>query len=256
MSAEVKILIRGYTNADTISEMGEERNCPTITLIREGDFTMIVDPGVLEDQQTLIDALSKEGISVNDVDMICITHSHIDHYRNIGMFPNAKVLEYFGIWDKNKVHSWSEQFSPNIQVLRTPGHTRTDITLFVTTQEGIVAICGDVFWKEEYPPDPQDDQFAVDPDELKNSRELVIKIADWIVPGHGDKYKIKKTSVLEEGHPKFIQSFIKPTSTCKKCRGLMDSKEKCLCRPWLCYKCCECGLDCDLCSCSHRRYNR
>jgi len=51
---------------------------------------MIVDPGVLESQQILIDKLKEQELSVNDINIVCITHSHIDHYRNIGMFPEAK----------------------------------------------------------------------------------------------------------------------------------------------------------------------
>ena len=67
------------------------------------------------------------------------------------MFSRAKTLEYFGLWKKESVEDWPEQFSPHIQILKTPGHDYTGITLFVTTVEGVVAICGDVFWKENYP---------------------------------------------------------------------------------------------------------
>ena len=147
MPAEVKILIKGFTNADAVAVTGEEKTQPTITLVRDGKLVMVVDPGILESQQILVDALQKEDLTVEDVNIVCITHSHIDHYRNIGMFPKAKVLEYFGLWAKDGVEDWSKNFSTNIQVLRTPGHDYTGITLFVTTDEGIVAICGDVFWK-------------------------------------------------------------------------------------------------------------
>lgn len=88
MSAQVKVLIEGYTNADSKAESGgEEKTCPTVSLVRDGDLIMVVDPGILESQQILVDALQKQGLGVDDVNMVCITHSHIDHYRNIGMFP-------------------------------------------------------------------------------------------------------------------------------------------------------------------------
>ena len=255
MSAEVKILIEGYTNADSAAETGEEKTQPTITLVRDGDLVMVVDPGILESQQVLIDALDKEGLTIDDVGVVCITHSHIDHYRNIGMFPNAKTLEYFGVWDKNTFQNWSEQFSPDIQILRTPGHDKTDITLFVTTNDGIVAICGDVFWKENYPQDPRDDTFASNPVELGHSREIVLKMADWIIPGHGKMYKTERGQVQEveemPGATGIKES--KTMTVCKKCGRSINKKEKCLCRPWLCLNCCQCGLDCDLCGCSHKR---
>lgn len=185
--AEVKILIQGYTTADS-KEDTQEKTCPTITLIKDKDIVMVVDPGVLENQDVLVDALKKEGLSVGDVNIVCITHSHIDHYRNIGMFPSAKTLEFYGLWHKNTVEDWEEQFTKDIKIIKTPGHDSTGITLFVKTNEGTVAICGDVFWKENY---PEEDPYANDPQKLKEIRKKIIELADWIIPGHGGIYKVK-----------------------------------------------------------------
>ncbi len=187
--AEVKVLIPGYTGADSAAAGGEYKTCATITLIKDKNLVIIVDPGVLESQQMLIDALEKEGLSVNDVDIVCITHSHIDHYRNIGMFPEAKTLEYYGLWDKNIVEDYKEQFSSDIKIIKTPGHDKTSITLLIKTNKGVVAICGDVFWKENF---PKNDEYADDFKKLKESREKITKMADWIIPGHAGMYKIKK----------------------------------------------------------------
>jgi len=187
--AEVKVLIPGYTSADSVEAGAEEKTCATITLVRDNDIVMVVDPGVLESQQILIDALEKEGLSVNDVNIVCITHSHIDHYRNIGMFPEAKTLEFYGLWDKNTVEDWNEQFSKDIKIIKTPGHNKTSITLLVKTDNGTIAICGDVFWKENL---PEEDEYADEPKKLKESRKKVIELADYIIPGHADIYKVKK----------------------------------------------------------------
>ncbi len=255
MTAEVKILVEGYTNADSVAEEGEEKTQPTVTLVRDGDLVMVVDPGIMESQQVLIDALEKENLTVQDVDVVCITHSHIDHYRNVGMFPRAKTLEYYGLWDKQTVETWPENFTPNIQVLHTPGHDYSSITLFVTTRDGVVAICGDVFWKENYPRDPHDDAFASNPQRLKESRHMILKIADWIIPGHGGMYKINKREASAEEETIHILKAREPkiAVTCKKCGRQMRQQDKCKCRPYLCFNCCECGLDCDYCSCSHER---
>jgi len=187
--AEVKILVQGYTNADSVELTGEEKTCPTITLVKDKDIVMVVDPGILESQQILIDALAGEGIGIKDVNFVCITHSHLDHYRNIGMFPEAKTLEYFGVWDKNTVQDRTEYFTEDIRVMETPGHDRTSITLFVKTKNGVVAICGDVFWKEN---PPEIDAYASDQEKLRESRRKVLAQADWVVPGHGPMYRIKK----------------------------------------------------------------
>jgi glyoxylase-like metal-dependent hydrolase (beta-lactamase superfamily II) len=189
MSAEVKILIEGFTMTDSVARTGEEKTRATVTLIKDGDLAIVVDPGVLDDQQILVDALRKEGLAVSDVSIVCITHSHLDHYRNIGMFPKAKTLEYFGLWDGEAAREWQEKFSRNVRVLKTPGHDPTSISVFVTTKTGVVAICGDVFWKENH---PAIDPYATDLKELEKSRGLVLKNADWIIPGHGPMYQVNK----------------------------------------------------------------
>ena len=255
MPAEVKILVEGYTNADSVGETGQEKTRPTITLVRDGDLIMVTDPGILENQQILVDALEKENLTVEDVNVVFITHSHFDHYRNAGMFPNAKTLEYYGLWSKETLERWSENFNSNIQILHTPGHDYTGLTLFVKTDRGIVAICGDVFWRENYPRDPHDDTFASNPEVLKESRLMVLKMADWIVPGHGLIYKNDKTIALadkgEAAHEKIISPKI--LVKCKKCGREMVQKDKCLCRPYLCFRCCECDIDCRSCGCSHHK---
>lgn len=94
--AKVDILIEGYTNAvGQKMQKGQERSCPTVSLVRDNSVVIVVDPGVLENQQILINKLEEHGLSVNDVTHIFVTHSHLDHYRNIGMFPEAKVVEFF-----------------------------------------------------------------------------------------------------------------------------------------------------------------
>ncbi|MDP2736538.1 MAG: MBL fold metallo-hydrolase [bacterium] len=182
--AEIKILIEGYTSADS----AEEKTCPTITLIKDGGNIIIVDPGVLESQKMLADKLKEEGLSVNDINIVFITHSHIDHYRNIGMFPEAKTLEFYGLWDKNMVENWQEQFSEDIKIIKTPGHSYDGLTLLVKTDSGVVAVCGDVFWKKDF---PIDDVYAADKEKLKQSRKVVLELSDWIIPGHAGMYKIK-----------------------------------------------------------------
>jgi glyoxylase-like metal-dependent hydrolase (beta-lactamase superfamily II) len=197
---KVKILVQGY-----ISEESGGGSCSTITLIQDNDINMVVDPGTLKDRQILIDALKKENLSIEDINFVCITHSHMDHYRNIGMFPDAKALDYWGVWEKDAVHDWNQKFSENIEIIKTPGHSYDCITLLVKTEKGIIAVVGDVFWKENF---PEHDKYASDTetrenqgfsasrkssisDTLKKSRALVLKKADFIIPGHGDMYKIK-----------------------------------------------------------------
>jgi len=182
----VKILITGYTTADT-KNSDEEKTCPTITLVRDGNLNIIVDPGVLDSQQILLDRLKEEGLSPEDIDVVFLTHSHLDHYRNIGMFRRAKTLEFWGIWTGGKCENWPAQFTKNIKIIKTPGHSADSLTMLVTTAEGVIAICGDVFWQENY---PLLDIYASEPEKLLTSRQQVLESADFIIPGHGRLFKV------------------------------------------------------------------
>jgi len=255
--AKVKILIEGHTNADRLLKGGAEHTCPTITLVQDQEIIMVVDPGVLDSQQLLIDALAKENLTLEDVNMVCLTHSHLDHYRNVGMFPQAKVLEYFGIWDGGSVEDWQEHFSNDIQIVKTPGHDQTGITLFVKTDQGVVAICGDVFWKKDM---PEVDPYASDPKKLQRSRELVLKMAQWVVPGHAGMYKIRSNGSAKR--PLASQSALTKArgtllGACRSChRPFNKLIDRCLCQEWLCYKCCECDDSCLACNCAHHKKGR
>jgi glyoxylase-like metal-dependent hydrolase (beta-lactamase superfamily II) len=187
--AEVKILLEGFTNADSVKNGGEERTSPTITLVQDGNLNIVCDPGVVSDQKIILEKLNQAGLSPDDIDIVFLTHSHIDHFRNIGMFPKAKTLEYYGIWKENTVSDWQEYFSANIRIIKTPGHSKESLTMLVKNERGIVAICGDVFWKENF---PVFDEYADNMEELERSRKLVLGLADFVIPGHGNEYKVLK----------------------------------------------------------------
>ncbi|MBT4540675.1 MBL fold metallo-hydrolase [Candidatus Woesearchaeota archaeon] len=188
--SEIKVLIEGYTSGET-----NGRSCSTVVLIKDDfdgvEMNIVVDPGTLSSQQALIDELKKEGVKPKDVDIVVITHSHMDHYANIGMFSNAKSLSFDGWYNYDFWGKCNGKISNDLKLIKTPGHSDDSITLLVKTKidgkPAIVAICGDVFWKENL---PKKDKFANNEVELMKSRKKVLKIADYIIPGHGGMYKV------------------------------------------------------------------
>jgi len=182
--AEVKVLIEGYASVDSGGH-----SCSTIALVKDKNLRMIVDPGTLPDQDLIIEKLKEEGLTVNDIDVVFTTHSHMDHYRNIGMFPKAKTLDYWGWWEGDVWSEAKDNITEDIKLIKTPGHSSDNVTLLVKTDKGNIAICGDVFWKENF---PEDDPYASDKEKLRESRKKVLEIADYIIPGHGKMFKVKK----------------------------------------------------------------
>ena len=65
-----------------------------MVLVEDKDLKIIVDPGTVKSQELVIEKLKEHGSKPEDVNVVFITHSHMDHYRNIGMFKNAKVRDY------------------------------------------------------------------------------------------------------------------------------------------------------------------
>lgn len=241
--AEVKVLVEGYVARN----MEEAR--ATTTLVRDNGTVLVIDPGNFDDPNILVEALAGEGLRPENVTLVGITHSHIDHYRNIGLFPRAKVLEYFGLWKGERMDEWQESFSDHIQILKTPGHDPTSITFFVKTADGTVAVCGDVFWRENY---PEVDPFATDIRALEKSRKIILKLSHWIVPGHGPMYKTRTGVLMEK--VKSGQDIKEPElGNCRYChRPFLKPADRCACQPWLCFRCCECEDDCLVCNCHEK----
>lgn len=183
--AEVKILLEGFTNADQRAKGEDEITRCTTTLVRSYDFIILSDPGVLENQEIMIDALAEEGLTVADITHVFITHSHLDHYRNLGMFPTAKAIDYWGLWDGGKCDPRPNKLNDEMEIVETPGHSLDGLTMLVKTDTGIVAIVGDLWWSKR---GPKIDPFASDPIKLSENREKIFKLADSIIPGHGGMF--------------------------------------------------------------------
>lgn len=187
--ATIDILIEGFTTDDgSGADDGNETTACTMCLVRDGDIVMVSDPGTLKSQDIMRDALKEHGLTVDDVNVVFVTHMHPDHVRNIGMFPTAKMIEFYGEWDGDRVDDRNDKISDDISIIETPGHDKTGLTLLVKTDKGTVAICGDVFWKEGL---PEVDPYADDVAALKVSRKKVLEVADFIVPGHAGMYEVR-----------------------------------------------------------------
>lgn len=70
------------------------------------------------------------------------------------------------------------------------------ISVVVDNADGLgkVVVAGDLFENESDLKDEQVwlDAGSEDPEMQRRNRERVLQIADWIVPGHGDKFQVKR----------------------------------------------------------------
>lgn len=183
--ANLNILIQGYVRDDGETVQG------TCTLVQDNNHNIIVDPGMTHDPRAIENALKEHGLTPDDIDTVFITHHHPDHTRYMGMFQGARVYDYESMYASDKWLDGGGSITPNVKILKTPGHTAQDATLLVSNVANIdennsctVAICH-LWWFEG----KDDDETAENMDQLRASRQEVLKQADFIVPGHGKMFK-------------------------------------------------------------------
>ena len=193
--AEIKILVEGYAR----EEGGVLFASPTCTLIRTNGKTVLVDPGANE--QLLLDALAKEKIAPEDIDIVFLSHYHLDHVLNIRLFPGKDIYDGSIIWSGDKETEYEGTIpGTDVKVIPTPGHADEHCSLLIATEQGNVCVAADVFWwmdHEEQKTDTESlinhkDAYANNMESLKKSREKLLALADYIIPGHGKMFKVQK----------------------------------------------------------------
>jgi glyoxylase-like metal-dependent hydrolase (beta-lactamase superfamily II) len=181
MPATFHVLHTGYVRDDGVAS--------TVSLVLDGEAVIVVDPGMVADRGLLIGPLREHGLGPEQVTHAVLTHHHPDHSINVGLFPNAEVVDF---WARYRGDQWLDhegeghRVSDHAVLILTPGHTAEDLTLLVGTDEGVVA-CSHAWWREDRT--PQVDPLAEDQAALEVSRARILAEADVVVPGHGPPFR-------------------------------------------------------------------
>lgn len=179
MAAELWVLNAGYVG---------ERVASTVVLLRDGDTTVVVDPGMVADRQQILGPMADLGVDPGDVSDVIFSHHHPDHTLNAALFRNARYHDHWAYYLGDQwVSRDAEGFalSGAIRLIRTPGHTAEDITTLVDTADGLVALTH-VWWHAD---GPAEDPFATDAPALTASRARVLSLNPvMIIPGHGPAF--------------------------------------------------------------------
>lgn len=194
--AKIKILVEGYAHR---RKKGHPAS-PSSVLVFDGNTKILIDPGT--NAKALLGALRKERIKPADIDIVFLTHYHLDHLLNIRLFPANDIYDGDTISRGDKIIDYSGGKLPktNIRVIKTPGHAHEHCSLLVQTAKGRVAVAGDVFWwwsDQKQKTDKKSllklkDPFVKNKLALLQSRKKLLALADYIIPGHGKMFKVEK----------------------------------------------------------------
>jgi glyoxylase-like metal-dependent hydrolase (beta-lactamase superfamily II) len=177
-SARLDVLFTGYA---------DDRVAGTVSLVREGDRVIVVDPGMVPSRSAILDPLAALGVGPADVTDVVLSHHHPDHTVNIALFGEVPVHDFQAIYTRDV---WEDrpadgvQLAPSVRLLATPGHTPQDLSVLVGTADH-VAVLTHLWWAGD---GPLEDPFALDPALLRTQRDRVVALADLVVPGHGTPF--------------------------------------------------------------------
>jgi len=180
VTAQVDVLTAGYVG---------QRVASSVTLVRDGDVTVVVDPGMVASRDRILGPPRDLGVDPDSVTDVVFSHHHPDHTINAALFGQARIHDFWAIYaddvwtDRRVVHhpdGWS--LSPSVRLLATPGHSDQDISTLVETADGLV-VCTHVWWTEQ---GPATDPRGASQDELHQSRAKVLALRPaLVIPGHG-----------------------------------------------------------------------
>jgi len=126
-----------------------------------------------EQVSTQEEELEKVGLTADDIDVVILTHLHLDHAKDAGKFKNATFvvqkseLEFAANphpvqagWfvevpqDRLQIVDGEEEVLEGIRVVHTPGHTPGGQSVLIETENGTIGLCGLCTIRENlYPPE-------------------------------------------------------------------------------------------------------
>jgi glyoxylase-like metal-dependent hydrolase (beta-lactamase superfamily II) len=177
--AQLDVLVEGYA---------DDRVAGSVTLVRDGDAIVVVDPGMVADRSVILAPLAELGVDPGDVTDVVFSHHHLDHTLHAALFESARFHDFMAIYTGDV---WQDRdaegfhLGPDVWLLATPGHTEQDISTAVRTDHGLV-VCTHLWWTAD---GPAEDPFAPDAAVLAASRQRVLALDPvLVVPGHGPAF--------------------------------------------------------------------
>ncbi|MBA2719843.1 MAG: MBL fold metallo-hydrolase [Chloroflexi bacterium] len=179
----VHLIHPGYIRDD--SRVGS-----SISLVRDGDALIVADPGLVASHARILDPLTALGVDPSAVTHVFLSHHHPDHTMNVALFPNAEVVDFWAryrndLWLGHDGDGW--KLSDHATLWLTPGHSNEDASLIVDADDAVYALTH-LWWRADRT--PEIDPHAPDQAVLETQRARVLAVADIVIPGHGESFRV------------------------------------------------------------------
>ncbi|MBW2038517.1 MAG: MBL fold metallo-hydrolase [Deltaproteobacteria bacterium] len=214
LPGDIKILFHGFPGRAERGYLGWS----SVILVNR-DKKILFDTGNWGDREELIRRLQVEGIELEDIDIVILSHLHFDHSINLPLFKRANIIlsktaleyasrnsgdlfvpEFMGDY----LHSIQKRLTPiegdtkldeKITLLETPGHTPGSISCLLEYGELSVILAGDAI-KNAYEFVSGTVDISEDREVSKNTIEKIKEVADIIIPGHDRPFYSKDGKIF------------------------------------------------------------
>ncbi len=170
----------------------------SVTLIK-GEENIIVDTGNVGDDKLILQGLAEQGLTTDDITLLVNTHFHFDHITNNFLFPHAhKIISHYEWlpdgscldWKINEKVIYERELIPGVKTILTQGHTFDHISV-VAESDKTVVIAGDAIREKYLMGKPIPSHYHMR-DAYIESMKRILRIADEIIPGHGDVIPLER----------------------------------------------------------------
>ncbi|EFO91845.1 hypothetical protein CRE_08528 [Caenorhabditis remanei] len=146
-------------------------------------------------------SLDPSSVTLDQIDSVVITHASPGHMGNMNFFAQKPILyhsmEYIGrhVTPTELKERPYRKLSGNVEVWKTPGHTQHDLSVLVhnVAGYGTMAVVGDLIPSEHLLSEKRDvmvEEGVWDNAIKRQNANLIVCMADWIVPGHGQPFRV------------------------------------------------------------------
>lgn len=161
----------------------------SVILLQHENQNILVDTGGRGMFNALKIALKQHALNPSDINMVILTHLHLDHSYNICRFPEARVYAWMHEWRDKETLRIKDidgfRLFDRITLLQTPGHAEEHLSVVIEGDDGLITVIAGDALNEEYALTGTIKAFTYDKILYRKNADRLLRIADVVIPGHG-----------------------------------------------------------------------